>query len=102
MCNEDIIQLNSKSKAISSILESSDAIELKPPTDFMGILFSSDGQESLINESFEVSLASSVYEEGSADAHLNDIANDQELYDHSSEGSSENKVWLTKYFLVIT
>ena len=92
LCNEEVIQLNSKSNAISSILENSEAIELKPQTDFMGNIFSSNGQESLINESFEVSPASSVYDEGSADPNLNDIDNDQELYDHSSGGSSENKV----------
>ena len=67
----------------------------------MGNIFASDGQESLINESFEASVASSVYDEGSADANLNDIDNDQELYDRPSEESSENKVRLTICFIII-
>jgi hypothetical protein len=58
----------------------------------MGINFSSAGQASLINESFDVSLASSVCDESSADANLDDIDNDQELYDHPSGGSSVKKV----------
>ena len=93
--NEDVIRLNSKYSESSVLNENIHSLESNNQTDIAVRSLVNDGQESLINESFEVSLASSVCDEGSVDETFNNLENEQELYDPHSSASSGNKVWLT-------
>ena len=68
--NEDVIRLNSKSP--DNINSETHTINLESPSNFDNFNTSNDGQISLINESFEASLASSVCgedSEGASESH---------------------------------
>ena len=93
LCNEDVITLNSKPREFCRVLENSDTIDSKQPVNNLCAISANEGLESLINESFEVSLASSVCDKEDNDANLDMIHDEKDDFDeHNSSFSVENKV----------
>ena len=98
LCIEDSIRLRETPNEFCSIVENSDTITLKPPTEIICGKAVDYDQESLINESYEVSLTSSVYGEDNADVDACITNIDPDMPHHNTSDSSDNKVGLRTIF----
>lgn len=85
------------SNEFSSIIENNDTITLRPPTEIICGKAVDYDQESLINESYEVSLTSSVCGEDNADVNPC-ITNIESDITHPCSNSIEKKVGLKTMF----